>query len=399
MSMTDHINEEISLRLCIDASNIRGGGGLTHLVELLRAADPTEYGFAKVIVWASKATLDRIEGRPWLMKRSSAVLERHYLRRALWQRKNLGDLVRKEGCNLLFVPGGSFSTDFHPVVTMSRNLLPFVWRELRRFSVSLTSLRYLLLRYSQSRSFEKADGTIFLTQYAKGVIFDVIGPFQGSTAIIPHGIDRRFFQRPRTQRLLAECTKERPFRLVYVSIVNTYKHQWKVAEAVARLRDEGLFVALDFIGPAYPPAMRRLQRTLQRVDRAGRFIRYLGVVPYTEIQNIYKQADIAVFASSCETFGQILTEYMAAGLPIACSNKSAMPELLGDAGVYFDPEQPEDIAKAVRDLIVSPELRAEKAQASYRKAQEFSWRRCATDTFAFLEKIACQNRNSPFATS
>ena len=91
----------------------------------------------------------------------------------------------------------------------------------------------------------------------------------------------------------------------------------------------------------------------------------MGAVAHAEIQYIYQKADIAVFASSCETFGQILIEYMAAGLPVACSNKSAMPELLGDAGVYFEPEQPEDIARVLHEMVISPNLRAKKAKASY----------------------------------
>ena len=387
------------MRLCIDASNIRGGGGLTHLVELLRVAEPLEHGISNVVIWASQATLARIENRTWLTKRSSRVMGGHYLRRALWQRYQLGDLVRAAGCNLLFVPGGTFASDFRPVVTMNRNLLPFECQELRRYGLSPTSLRLLLLRWSQSSSINKADGTIFLTHYAKEKVLRVIGEPRGKTVIIPHGIDRRFYQQPRAQRPLDECTEKNPIRLVYISIVDVYKHQWLVAEAVARLRAEGLPVALDLIGPAYPPSFRRLQRTLQSVDRSGAFIRYLGIVPHTEIQKNYKQADVAVFASSCETFGQIVTEYMAAGLPIACSNRSAMPELLGDTGVYFDPEQPEDIARALRDLIISSRLRAEKAQASFQRAQDFSWEHCASDTFAFLAEISHEHCNSLCAAS
>ena len=399
MSLSRQGSWASSIRLGIDASNIRGGGGLTHLVELLRSASPIEYGFSNVVVWASQATLAQIENRPWLQKRSSAVLEGHYLRRALWQRYRLGDLVRTNSCDLLFVPGGSFATNFRPVVTMSRNLLPFEWRELRRHGLSKTSLRLLLLRWSQSRSIRKADGTIFLTHYAKDKVLEEVGLPLGKTSVIRHGIARRFFQRPHTQRLLDEYSEQRPCRLVYVSIINTYKHQWHVAEAVAKLRAEGLPVTLDLVGPAYQSALRRLQSTLRSIDREGRFIRYLGVVSHAEVQNIYRQSDLAIFASSCETFGQILTEYMAAGLPIACSNRSAMPELLGDAGVYFDPEQPEDIARALRDLIVSPQLRTEKAQASYQKAQDFSWQRCASDTFAFLEIISRQHLKSSSATT
>jgi glycosyltransferase involved in cell wall biosynthesis len=65
-----------------------------------------------------------------------------------------------------------------------------------------------------------------------------------------------------------------------------------------------------------------------------------------------------------------------------------MPEVLGDAGTYFNPASPESIADAVRKLITAPELRAEKAAAASVAASQFSWSRCADETFSFLATIA-----------
>ena len=73
----------------------------------------------------------------------------------LWQKINLSIQARKENCSLLFIPGESFLTDFRPIVTMSQNLIPFEWSELRRYGISLITLKWLLLRYSQSKLFKK----------------------------------------------------------------------------------------------------------------------------------------------------------------------------------------------------------------------------------------------------
>jgi glycosyltransferase involved in cell wall biosynthesis len=207
-------------------------------------------------------------------------------------------------------------------------------------------------------------------------------------AIIPHGIDERFVCPPRPQSAIEHYSIESPFRVLYVSIVDVYKHQWHVAEAIATLRERGLPIALDLVGPAAAPALKRLQRVLRRVDAKARFIRYWGIVPYEELPARYTSAELFIFASSCETFGQILTEAMAEGLPIACSNRSAMPEVLNDAGVYFDPEQPEEIVRALERLIADPELRAEKAGRSFAAAKAYSWSRCASASFDFLADVA-----------
>ena len=95
-----------------------------------------------------------------------------------------------------------------------------------------------------------------------------------------------------------------------------YKHQWHVAEAVANLRRAGVPVVLeDLLGPAYPAALRRLQKALKRVDPHGDCITYHGPKSYSGLHTWYHQADAFVFASSCENMPNILLEAMAAGLP------------------------------------------------------------------------------------
>ena len=376
--------------LGIDASNIRGGGGVTHLVELLRAADLPKHGFSHAIVWSGQDTLSRIEGRSWLIKSHQPWLNKNLFWRTLWQRFRLARVAMAAGCDLLFIPGGSYAGDFRSIVTMSQNLLPFDWRELRRYGLSQMTFKLMILRWTQSSTFRRADGLIFLTRYAQDAVMRVIKTNGGKATIIPHGIDDRFACPPREQLSISQYSAEHPFRIFYVSIIDMYKHQWHVAEAVDQLRKSGFPVALELVGPAYPPALQRLRQKLSTIDPAGEFVRYSGAVPYDELHRCYAQADLGLFASSCETFGQILTETMSAGLPVACSNRSAMPELLGDAGVYFDPENPNDIARALRTMIESPDLRTRLAKESFARVQAYSWRRCANETFGFLARLALE---------
>lgn len=374
------------MRIAIDASNIRGGGGVTHLVEFLRAADPAAEGVEKIILWACRATLDRVEDRPWLEKRTDPVLERDFARRAVWQRRHLGPLAAAAGADLMFVPGGSIVSSFRPAVTMCRNMLPFEFREMFRFGASPMTLKLLLLRATQAASFRKADGTIFLTKYARDMVLQITGPLKGASCIIPHGISDRFRRLPRPQRPVSEASQDNPIRLVYVSIVDAYKHQWSVAEAVAVLRREGFPLRLDLYGP--PAAgMVRLTQTLQRLDPTSAFIRYWGPVDYKIVDQSYSEADICVYASSCENLPNILIEGMAAALPVASSDRGPMPEILGDAGTYFNPEDPTSIANALRRLLLDPELRARKAAEAEAATRAYSWKRCASETLAFLVDV------------
>ena len=374
--------------LGIDATNLRSGGGVTHLIELLNFAEPEKHNILKIIVWGGAQTLAKLPERSWLEKVNPVALNRGLLCRIWWQSFSLSRAAYSAGCNVLFVPGGSFVGNFRPIVTMSQNLLPFEWRELRRYGLVLLTFKFMLLRFTQSLSFKRADGLIFLTDWAKKTVLKVTGKLSGKTATIPHGLNPRFKFKPKKQRPIVEYTMSNPFRLLYVSIIDQYKHQWHVVEAVHALRAEGLPIILELVGPAYPPSLKRLQSVIARLDSEGLWVQYHGLVPYESLHLIYENADIGIFASSCENMPNILIETMAAGLAVACSNRGPMPEVLGDTGLYFDPEDPKDIAQAIRKLILSPELRAEKAKVSFERADQFSWACCADRTFSFLTTIA-----------
>ncbi len=373
--------------LGIDAANILVGGGVHHLVELLKVADPDRHKFSRIIVFGSKVTLAQIDHRPWLIKVSPSALNGNLMQRVVWQRFMFSFSAQKYQCNLLFVPGGSYAGRFRPVVSMNQNLLPFERKEICRYGWSLVALRLLLLRFVQSQTFASVDGMIFLTNYAKSVVSRHISISNSKSIVIAHGISPKFSYQPKLQLPIANYSSDRPYRILYISTIDMFKHQWYVVEAVAKLRSLGYQIVLDLVGTSYPPALVRLQKALVAHDPRDKFTNYIGHLSYSEIEKKYAEADLFVFASSCETFGQIITEAMCAGLPIACSERSAMSELLQDCGVYFDPENADSIAGAIRRLLDDSELRSSLANKAKRLSSHFSWERCANETFAFFQTI------------
>jgi glycosyltransferase involved in cell wall biosynthesis len=380
------------MRIGIDASNLRSGGGLTHLSALLAHADAHEAGIEQIVVWGPRATLDRLAPQPWLVKTACPELDGSSAARISWRRRSLPELAQAE-CDILFAPGGLCTNRFHPVVTMSRNMLPFQWREMARYGPSRMLARLALLRFLQQRSLRTADGVIFLSQFAKQAVTRATGPLAGKTAVIPHGVAERFFKPPRPQRALSDYSAARPLRLLCTSIVDVYKHQWHVAEAVAQLRREGLPIAIEFVGDSYPQAARRLMRALRRHDPEGKFLTLAGPVDHSALPDRYYAADAFVFASSCENLPNILLEAMASGLPIACSSRGPMPEVLGTGGLYFDPLKPTEIADALRQLVTGATVRSRLAAEAYERAPHFSWTSCAQTTFQFLRDVLEANRN------
>jgi glycosyltransferase involved in cell wall biosynthesis len=271
---------------------------------------------------------------------------------------------------------------------MSRNLLPFEWKELRRFGISLRTLRYLTLRYILRGSFKRSDGVIFLTRYAHERIISFTGPLKGDVSIIPHGVNERFYTLPRPQLHIDTYSDDHPMRVIYVSNIDNYKHQWKVIEAIGNLRSKtGWPLALDLVGQSTPGAYKCYQNALSVYDPSNQWVKYHQSLQYENLHEIYTNAQIGLFASSCENMPNILLETMAAGLPIVSSDRGPMPEILGDAGIYFDPENPLTIEQSLSTLIGDPDLRIKLSQKSYARAMELTWVRCAFGTFSFLKKI------------
>jgi glycosyltransferase involved in cell wall biosynthesis len=93
---------------------------------------------------------------------------------------------------------------------------------------------------------------------------------------------------------------------------------------------------------------------------------------------------VFVFPSSVETFGNPLVEAMACGAAIACSNTAAMPEVLGDAGQYFDPYDSGQIAASILQLMTDDTLRQEMRQRARKRSAHYSWKLTEQKTVSVL---------------
>jgi glycosyltransferase involved in cell wall biosynthesis len=369
------------LSLGIDASRNRSGGAIAHLIGILSEGTPLSFGIGQVHVWAYKSLLDAIPERSWLIKHNPAALERSIFSQLLWQLLQFPIEVKRAHCDIVLNTDAGSISMASPAVTMSRDMLSYEPGVIELFGFSKARLRLIFLRYIQNRSLRAADGVIFLSRYAARVIQQHSGELK-SVAIIPHGVGGKFQQ----TRHLNSWSKygERPCRCLYISNAEMYKHQWVVVEAVALLRERGYNLTLRLVGGGKGPAQKLLNDSINTFDPLRVFVEQLDFLSQQELPNQLAQADLFIFASSCENMPNTLVEAMAVGIPIACSNRGPMPEVLADGGVYFDPEDASSIAQAVEQIIQSSELRSIIAQKAKAFSQQYNWRRCADETFTYV---------------
>jgi glycosyltransferase involved in cell wall biosynthesis len=378
----------MSIVVGIDGSRNRSGGARAHLAGVLGEGSPEKHGIRAVHVWAHRSLLAALPDAPWLVKHNPPELEGSLLSEAWWQFRSLPSAARAQNCDVVLSLDAGTIGRFRPSVVMSRDMLSFEPGEIERFGFSLGRLRLILLKFIQVSSLRRATGALFLTHYAAGVIQRFTGKLR-HVRIIPHGIGGAFRQQT-AGGAWSEPAGE--ITCVYVSNSDVYKHQWHVVRAIAKLRSEGHPVKLRLVGGAAGNARARLDEALASEDPDGHFVELTPTVAHHQIPGHLARADLFVFASSCENMPNTLVEAMAAGLPIACSDRGPMPEVLQEGGTYFDPENPQSIAQAIGKLLTDREYRVTTAARARALSEHYSWARCARETWAFLADVAREAR-------
>ena len=369
--------------------NIRDGGGLTHLREILYHATRETILFDRVIVWGNEVCLRELPNQPWLTKINPLQGRASGIRTTLWQIFSLGNAARKMNCSLLFIAGGSALTRFQPKVTICHNMLPFTDAALQLYPTGIRKLKFYLLRFIQLHTFRRAKGIIFLSQWAKDSLLSKMGKTNQQLAVIPHGVNAGFSFPDRVHRRIEDCSSNEPFTLIYVSRIESYKNQLQVIEAFHQLQiQSGWPLKLQLAGLASDKEYDQLvKKKITTVDPSGAFIEYLGAVPYEKLGSYYRQADIGIFASSCENMPIILLEKMAAGLPLLCSQDPPMQSFLADVGLYTDFDDTTNTIEQLTYLIADKELRSHLSSLAASATEIYQWKKSSTETLSFIYRI------------
>jgi glycosyltransferase involved in cell wall biosynthesis len=357
------------LRLAIDAVHCKTGGGLTYLrnmLPLLAAAPGFElYLYAAADTLALLAPIDdrvRIrEVAPW----HGRVGE------ALWEQLQLPGLLRAEGIDVTFAPANFAPLAGPRPVVLLRNALGVIRRERRPAMM----LYWAMLAFATWASLLRASRAIAVSDYARRTI---AGPLGRAVTVIPHGVAEAF--RPGGEK--------REEFLLAVGDLYTQKNLHTLIEAFALLRAARPALTLHIAGRRvdedYAESLERRIAALKLSDA----VRFVGVVAQDGLAALYRRCAVFVFPSTVETFGNPLIEAMASGAPIACARAAAMPETLGDAGVYFDPDDATEMAAEIAKLLDDPALRQEVSARGIARARQFSWERAARATAKVIREAA-----------
>lgn len=369
------------LTVGIDASRNRSGGARAHLVGILSEVNPVNYGIKEVHLWAPDSLLNELENHSWLIKHSSKELQQSLIKQIWWQASKLSYEAKSVGCDIMFTTDASTFCRFKPMIVLSQDMLSYEHGAMKSYGYTKQRLRLLAILIIQNYAFRFSDGVIFLTEYASKVIQKSTG-LLNRVKCIPHGVGLSF-------RLLQlnhvwPNNSIEPIRCIYISNTEMYKHQWVVVQALSILRAHGHNITLQLIGGGEGKAQKLLNESIKKFDPGASFVEVIDFISHNKVPEYLSKSNIFIFASSCENMPITLIEGMASGLPIACSDRGPMPEVLQDGGVYFNPEDYTSIVLAIEKIIYNHSLRKYISKRAKKLSNKYSWNRCADQTWEFI---------------
>ncbi|MBA3758274.1 glycosyltransferase family 4 protein [Candidatus Saccharibacteria bacterium] len=131
---------------------------------------------------------------------------------------------------------------------------------------------------------------------------------------------------------------------------------------------------------------------LAELSPARANIVFTGFVSDAELKWLYENAQAYVFPSLSEGFGLPGLEAMVHGCPVVSSNATCLPEVYGDAAVYFGPNNSQDMADKIASVLSDEKLRQSLIQKGYVQAKKYSWRRMAEQTLEVYQEVLKENR-------
>lgn len=322
------------------------------------------------------------------------------LEKFLWEQRVFPHAAEQMGADLLHIP--HFATPLSqplPTVVTIHDMIPF------RMPLYMTSAAVRAYHALVSRASRRAARILTVSEYSRQEIQELLGVPKEQIRVVLEAAGEQFHPSDDPQAL-AEA-RERyglgPRYVLYVGGFDARKNVEGLVRAFAQLVAENaanenaasdnadsdntdsdlqLMIAGDTsrLGRATYPDWRPLAQQLGVMERIC-----TGPVTDADLPLLYSGAAVFVFPSLYEGFGLNPLEAMACGAPVICSNRTSLPEVVGDAGILVDPTEPAALAAALNTVLQDANLRAQLRARGLERAAQFSWERAAHETRAVFQ--------------
>lgn len=175
--------------------------------------------------------------------------------------------------------------------------------------------------------------------------------------------------------------------IIYVGGISPHKNLQGLFKALERVNGQWHLVLVgDYENDSFWGCYQELVALKEEIGLDGR-VTFTGFVADEDLNELYNASTMLVLPSMSEGFGLPVVEAMACGLPVAASARNSIPEVLGDAGLLFDPTNIEDIANCISKMLEDPEFRKRCRQLGLTRAEHYTWAQGARTMVELLESL------------
>ena len=177
--------------------------------------------------------------------------------------------------------------------------------------------------------------------------------------------------------------------ILYVGGISPHKNLQGLLHALARIERSAWHVVLvgDYAGDSFFGCYKEVLELSRSLNLAER-VTFTGYVGDADLVILYNLATMLVLPSFGEGFGLPVVEAMACGLPVAASNRNSLPEIVGEAGLLFDPLSQEQLAGVITRLLNDELLRNELRTRGLKRIELFSWKTSSRKLISIIEEAA-----------
>lgn len=256
-----------------------------------------------------------------------------------------------------------------------------------------TTPQKFYLTASTKYAVKTATAIIAVSVATKKDLVEKFGADSAKIFVVYEGVNRKKFQisndKFQIKKILKKYKIQKPY-ILFVGTVQPRKNLVRLIEAFSRIIHNTKYNIHNFrlviagkLGWLYDDILLAPKKF--KIEKKVKFLNY---IKDSDLSAIYSQAEVFVMPSLVEGFGLPILESFAAGVPVASSDSSSLPEVAGNAALYFDPENTKDMEKAITKVLTNAKLRDELVEKGKKQVEKFSWEKCAEETLKILERTA-----------